>query len=50
MPKLFWDDAEGLLVRPQPGMEQGCGTHEWDKKVVSMEKNSDHCLQLMCQA
>lgn len=37
MPKL----VEGLLVRPQPGMEQGCGTHEWDKKVLSMEKNSD---------
>lgn len=42
MPKLFRDDAVArgaarfarVLVKPQPEMEQGCVTHEWDKKVL----------------
>lgn len=25
-------------MRPQPGMEQGCGTHEWDKKVSEWKR------------
>lgn len=44
--------AGEMLVRPQPGVKQGCGTHEWDKKVLWMEKekSSDHHLQRMSRA